>query len=469
MNDIETDGFRYWSSLDPLTWSCKALHRFIKSTRFNVNLNIIGKGIEVDEARHLRKKTPLWNILRVKIQYTTMYLGFGGPLLGLIPLSRQFSQEETECFFLWINSLLDMLEDNLQGHLESAVLDFEIDPVLGVFGGFEPFYALAPKLASYNNYVEFHIFERSDRHRTFINNLSKMIKVISFTSERKILMGHHISDIKPLDCLTELELEHLEIPSDGRVPFSLPNLKKLHLSDQKDASNRFGACISLVFPNLKSIGFLSWRLSHGPKNIGLDELPISCVSLKIDYPMIFTISNGSQFLYLWLRDFSEFLDIVLEKRGFCNLQAISLNEPDFPSVENFTRWNYLNLLTGLVKSQPMLQVLAVILSTSPESMNQNRNESKLPENKPQSPEIFDQSNCEFLLSWHVDNETLLECSEIKLITVGCKRLYMKNSLDWRTISLMKYLEGLGWNLVWELEPTRLAINRSLSAQSYSQL
>ena len=173
MNDIETDGFRYWSSLDPLTWSCKVLHIFIKSTRFNVNLNIIGKGIEVDEARHLRKKTPLWNILRVKIQYTTMYLGFGGPLLGFIPLSRQFSQEESECFFLWINSLLDMLEDNLRGHLESSVLDFERDPVLGVLGGFEPFYALAPKLASYNNYVEFHIFERSDRHGTFINNLSK--------------------------------------------------------------------------------------------------------------------------------------------------------------------------------------------------------------------------------------------------------------------------------------------------------
>ena len=239
-------------------------------------------------------------------------------------------------FFQALFKALNEMDDSFRTHLQTVVLFLTIQPdYLEDKVYIDLIRQLAQKLASLNYEVEFYINYVKFRHaEMFFKELSKAVRVAGIDFWYYDDTIDWIEAIQPLLYLKSIEtifrskvqipsLSHLKFLcslsvhnltlSQRKVTFTLPNLKKLKLHNQKDTSESFGDFISSVFPNLFSITIKSRKLEKNAENLGLDNLPLSCRSLASYFKVVSNSVNLNrhQFSYLSIQVFDLADDSVI--------------------------------------------------------------------------------------------------------------------------------------------------------------
>ena len=455
------------SDIVSLMMTCSDLYAIIKRLQLRCKLQIVEafaatqswgsetSGIEKTvESIIALKNNPQWMIIKLQLNVYS-YEAI------LTPIS-----------FNRIYKILEALDVNLRDNLECVVLLISLNAKMD--SDLDPLVEMARYLASYNKRIEFHIVHcRIDLFaENFYEKLSKCVAVKSvhfrmnapdwfrylktLDQLNQVVEAHdsgplNIADVRHLQNLCDLHIESLNFGKPEFVAFNLPNLKNLHLYNQNDISEQLGAFISRVFPNLESIAVFSRKLAAKPEEIGLDKLPSCCSTLAINYKMLSTriklISNQFSHLSLEVTDFEDLNFCLLEKMVFHYLKALTV----FGNFEGVTERSFslcLDLITRVIRWQPKLQVLAVSTEFSLDDL-----------------EIENGAELILLVSWLGQNEELFEASDIKFISFGEKVIHMKNSLDLKTVRMMKYLNAVRW----DLGTTNLLKSKQSIPMRYSQL
>ena len=245
-----------------------------------------------------------------------------------------------------------------------------------------------------------------------------------------------IASLSHVKFLCSLSVHSLTL-SQRKVTFTLPNLKKLKLHNQKDTSESFGDFISSVFPNLFSITIKSRKLEKNAENLGLDNLPLSCRSLASYFKVVSNSVNLNrhQFSYLSIEVFDLADDSVIEQISLFDLKAIRIEVREVILMRE-TYSEYLKIIAKIIEFQPQLQIVDLVSFDF------------VPSDK------LDELKCETLL-WLNDNEGLFVSRNIKCIQFASQQenylftshiLYLSPSLSLETVYLLEHLkETLDWD------------------------
>ena len=456
-------GHRDASKIVPLMRTCKALYEFVKRTPLKVSFSISTDVIRFDgrdtiDLPPLIENNPQWKISKLNVFFPE-YMRFPAHL-----------NVDDSIYPRWIYNVLEKVEDKLRGHLEYVRLCLQDISSIREEWYRDVMTDVAEKLASYNDNVKFEISDSCggcsekvyEKLPRTINVISLELNAICQRPSSSCLKSLNwlqtlvlapfsgrfsIDDVNHMCFLSFLKVDSLDLPTDELMSFSFPKLKRLKLFDQEleYPSEKFGAIISGLFPNLESISLLN----SGPaNNIGLDNLPKCCVSLTLDYERLSTISNKDQFQYLHIRVSLESTSCLPEQIKNYSLKSLSF----LGSLEPKNISTHLELITRVVTIQPRLLVLQLY-----DMSCIDRHFRKL------GDKIIDD-----ILCWRENNEQLLDSSDIMLISYGRKVIYMKSSLDFRFVQLMKYLdEDRNWGFGGD--PTNLILDEQEIHVRYSKL
>ena len=406
------EGHDHVSDIVSLMVTCRDLYVIIKRLQLRYTLEVKTATTGIEEAVKsvaVLKNNPQWKITKLQLSISDKIASFG----------RMYK-------------VLDFLDANLWGHLESVYLLLFLNARME--SDLDPLFEVTRKLALYNNCVDFHIVHRYiDFAQTFYEKMSRSVSVKSV--EKQVMFGYAgskllcITDMKHLQNLSDLQIESVPVRAKEFTSFILLNLKNLHLFKQRDLSEEFGAFISHMFPNLCSIAVFPDKLAKRPKDLGLDKLPSRCSTLAINYDMLPTILNSGQFshLSLDLKSLDELDSWFFEKMALHNLKALTFNFVGiFANLNAYSFPICLDLITRVIRWKPSLQILAISTKFSLDDL-QKKNSANF-------------------MSWLFDSERQFKLSDMKLISIGPKVIYMKKSLDWRTVQTMRYLESVRWDL-----------------------
>ena len=457
-------GHRDAPKIVPFMRTCKALYEHVKRTPLKVSFSISTDVIRFDgrdtiDLPPLIENNPQWKISKLDV-FFPKYMRFPAHL-----------NVDDSIYPRWIYNVLQKLEDKLQDHLEYVRLCLQHDSSVLEEWYVDVMADVTEKLASYNDNVKFEISDSCGWSEKVYEKLARTINVISL--ELNILNAIHlrpsslclkslnwlqtlvlapfsgrfsIDDLNNMRFLAFLKVDSLDLPTDELMSFSFPKLKRLELFDQEleYPSEKFGGIISGLFPSLES--FSLW---NGPaENIGLDNLPKSCVSLTLDYERLSTISIKDQFQYLHIKVSLENTSCLPEQIKNYSLKALSF----LGSLEPKNISTHLDLITRVVTIQPRLLVLQLDDMSCIDRHFRKHGDK-----------IIDD-----ILCWRENNEQLLDSSDIMLISYGRKVIYMKSSLDFRFVQLMKYLdEDRNWGFGGD--PTNLILDEQEIHVRYSKL
>ena len=375
------------------------------------------------------------------------------------------------------------MDDSFRTHLQTVVLFLKIQPDYLEDKVYVDLIQLAQKLASLNNKVEFYINYVKFRPKfaeMFFKELSKAVcvagidwwycddgfdwieaiqpplvylKSIETTFGSKV----QIASLSHLKFLCSLSVHNLTL-SQRKVTFTLPNLKKLKLHNQKDTSESFGDFISSVFPNLFSITIKSRKLEKNAENLGLDNLPLSCRSLASYFKVVSNSVNLNrhQFSYLSIQVFDLADDSVIEQISLFDLKAIRIEVREVILMRE-TYSEYLKIIAKIIEFQPQLQIVDLVSFDF------------VPSDK------LDELKCE-TLHWVNDNEGLFVSRNIKCIQFASQQknlnlftshiLYLSQSLSLETVYLLELLKE---TLDWEEVSTRLLLTDDDIPLIYSKM
>ena len=455
-------GHRDTPKIVPFMRTCKALYEFVKRTPLKVSFSISTDVIRFDgrdtiDLPPLIENNPQWKISKLNV-FFPKYMRFPAHL-----------NVDDSIYPRWIYNVLEKLEDKLQDHLEYVRLCLDNKSSVREEWYVDVMADVAEKLASFNDNVMFEISDYCGGWSEKVyEKLPRTINVISLelnaifqrpsslclkslnwlqTLVLPLFSGRfYIDDVNHMHYLSFLKVDSLDLPTDELMSFSFPKLKRLELFDQEFeyASEKFGAIISSLFPSLESFSLSN---NGSARNIGLDNLPKCCVSLTLDYERLSTISKD-QFQYLHIRVSLENTSCLPEQIKNYSLKALSF----LGSLEPKNISTHLDLITRVVTIQPRLLVLQLDDRSCIDRHFRKHGDK-----------IIDD-----ILSWRENNEQLLDSSDIMLISYGREVIYMKSSLDFRFVQLMKYLdEDRNW--VFREDPTNLILDEQEIHVRYSKL
>ena len=424
--DDEYDRFQN-RDIVSLMLTCKKLYAIMK----RLTLKFAMKDFESLswEKIALFANKPQWKIIRLEMYYWTDVFSFifekleeldanlWGHLKSVVLRVEMHdeSMDDVYQYFIELIQILSLLNSDVKFYIVHQDIDFEYP---------EDYYDQLSLL----NVTSFQFFHNKfvDMPRSwpeYFTKAGRLNQLINFSSFFNVSFANHLSNLR------ELRVQSLVILGT-KTTCSLPSLQSLKISNQEKLCENFGDFISQVFPNLKFLSVFA-ELLREPVDIGLDKLPISCSKLAINNDMLTAnskLDSVSQ-LSLRFRPHSNFEFTYLEQNTFANLEVVELSR--FYMFSGSLRLNQmLDLIKNVLECQPKLKILMLFSTLDGAIAAPGRRDR--------------------LISWLDEIEPLFESSEIELIKVGKKNIYMKDSLGFRTVGLAKEWEKMETDS-WHME------------------